>query len=282
MHQSPNARLTYYSISTATYQTFLHQPHRHFTILLTFINVGNGQFSITVTDRAGQIRVNNLDLMGCSAENGLLLLLVLVFLMFGSPEDIGLDPHFEINPLDGQVIAINCENRRFEVVKHIHALRLLFRRGTQVWIVVHSGVKYILKDSWVREDRNHDEVTALCRMKGHKGLEGHVPTLIYGGDVIINGVKDSIRRYRIHGARCTHCIHCRIVTSPVGKPITSFKSKKEFIQAMISIIESKITYSSDQNKLTVSTVQSPPLPILSCRDFALRPQRQQHFTQQGQ
>ena len=281
VHQSPNARLTY-SVSTATYLTFLHQPHRRFTISLSFINVGNGQFSITVTDRAGQIRVNNIDLMGSSTENGLLLLSVLAFLMFGRPEDIGLDPHFEINPFDGQAVAINCENRRFEVVKRIHALRSLFGRGTQVWIVVHSGVEYILKDSWVREDRIHNEVTALRRMKGHKGLEGCVPTLICGGDIIINGVEDSIRRYRSHGARCTHRIHRRIVTSPVGKPITSFKSKKEFIQAMISIIESKLIYSSDQNKPTLSTVHSPPLPILSCRDFALRPQHQQCFTQQGE
>ena len=211
VHQSP--RLTY-SISTATYLTFLHQPHRRFTISLSFINAGNGQFSITVTDRAGQLRVNNIDLMGSSTENGLLLLSVLAFLMFGGPEDIGLDPHFEINPLDGQAVAINCENRRFEVVKRIHALRSLFGRGTQVWIVVHSGVKYILKDSWVREDCIHDEVTALCRMKGHKGLEGCVPTLICGGNVIINGVEDSIRRYRSDGARCTHRIHRRIVTFP--------------------------------------------------------------------
>ena len=241
--QSPTARLTSYStISTTAYLTFLYQPHRRFTILLSFINAGNGQFSITVTDRAGQIRVNNIDLMGCSTENGLLLLSVLASLMFGSPEDIGLDPHFEINPLDGQVVAIKCENRRFEVVKRIHALPSLFGRGTQVWIVVHRGVKYILKDSWVRENCIHNEVAHLQRMKDHKGLEGRVPTLIYGGDVVINGVKDSTRRYR--SARCTHRIHRRIVTSPVGKPITSFKSKKEFIQVMISIIESKLTYSS--------------------------------------
>jgi hypothetical protein len=33
--------------------------------------------------------------------------------MFGSPEDIGLDPSFEINPSNGQPVAITCENRRF-------------------------------------------------------------------------------------------------------------------------------------------------------------------------
>ncbi len=247
--QSPNARLTN-KISTAAYLTFLCQPHRRFTILLSFINAEDSQFSITVTDRAGQIHVNNIDLMGCSIENGLLLLSVLAFLMFGSPEDIGLDPHFDINPLNGQVVAIKCENRRFEVVERIHAPPSLFGRGTQVWIVVHNGRKYILKDSWVREDRIHNEVAHLHRIKGHKGLKGRVPTLIYGGDVVINGVKDSLQRYR--SASCTHRIHRRFVTSSVGTPINSFKSKKEFIQAMIDIIESKLTYSSDRNTLTVN------------------------------
>ena len=179
VHQSSNSQSAF-SISTATYMTFLYQPYRRFTILLSFFNAGNGQFSITVTNHAGQIRVNNINLMGCSTENGLLLLLVLVFLMFGSPGDIGLNPHFKTNPLDGQIVAIKCENHHFKVVKCIHASRSLFRHRTQVWIVVHSGVKYILKDSWVREDRIHNEVATLRRMKGHKGLEGHVPTLIYG------------------------------------------------------------------------------------------------------
>ena len=59
-------------------------------------------------------------------ENGLLLLSILAFLMFGSPEDVGLDPHFEIDPLNGHIVAVKCENRRFKVLKHIHALLTLF------------------------------------------------------------------------------------------------------------------------------------------------------------
>ena len=239
VHQTPDAKLTD-MIGVKSYLTFLCQPHRRFTISLSFLNAEKGQFSITVTDHAGQIRINKIHLIGSSIENSLLLLSTLVFLMFGSPEDIGLDPSFEINPFNGQVIAIECENRRFEVVKRIHALQSLFGRGTQVWIVTHNGIKYIMKDSWVREDRIHNEVENLCRMKDHKELEDRVPTLICGGDVVINGVKDSTRRYR--SARCAHRIHRRIVTSPVGEPITAFKSKKEFIKVMISIIESKAIY----------------------------------------
>jgi hypothetical protein len=238
--QTPDAVLTD-SIAAKSYLTFLCQSHRRFTISLSFINAKKGQFSITVTDRAGQIRVNTIDLMGPSVENGLFLLSILAFLMFGSPEDIGLDPAFKINPANGQVIAIECENRRFEVVECIHALRSLFGRGTQVWIVTENGVKYIMKDSWVRENRIHNEVAHLSRMKDHKELKDRVPTLICGGDVVINGVKDSTQRYR--SARCSHRIHRRTVTSPVGEPVTSFKSKKEFIRVIISIIDSESTYS---------------------------------------
>ena len=225
------------AINIKSYLTFLRQPHRRFTISLSFFNVNNGQFSITVTDRAGRIRINKIDLMGDSVENGLLLLSTLAFLMFGSPADIGLDPHFEIDPLNGQVTAIQCESRRFEVVGRIHTSPLLFGRGTQVWIVVHQGIKYVLKDSWVREDRVHNEVVHLRKMMPFKDLDNRVPTLLCGGEVIINGREDSTRHYR--SARSSHRIRHRTVTSPVGESITSFKSKKEVIRVLMSIIESK-------------------------------------------
>ncbi len=230
-----------WSIETTTrsYLTFLCQPHRRFAISLSFSNTRKSQFSVTVTDRVGQIRVANMDLME-SAENALLLLSILAFLMFGSPEDIGLDPHFETNPLNGHIVAVECENRRFEVLKRIHALPTLFGRGTQVWIVAHKGIRYIMKDSWVREDRTNNELAHLRKMLSHKELKDHVPTLICGGDVVVGGFKDSTKRYRI--ARCDHRIHRRIVTSPVGDPITSFKTKKEFIRVLIDIIESTLAY----------------------------------------
>ena len=234
------------SINVKSYLTFLRQPHRRFTISLSFFNINNGQFSITVTDRAGRIRINKIDLMGDSVENGLLLLSTLAFLMFGSSADIGLDPHFEINPLNGQVTAIQCEGRRFEVVDRIHSSPLLFGRGTQVWIVVYQGIKYVLKDSWVREACVHNEVVYLRKvMPFLKDLEDRVPTLLCGGEVIVNGREDSTRHYR--SARSSHRIHRRTVTSPVGEPLISFKSKKEFIRVLISVIESKFMHFRPEN-----------------------------------
>jgi len=237
VHQRPNAKL---ADSINPYLTFLCQPHRRFTISLSFIDTATRQLSITVTDWVGQVHINPIDLMQPSVENGLFLLWILAFLMFGRLEDIGLDPHFEID-LNGQVIAIECENRRFEVLERIHAVPSLCGRGTQVWIVIHDGIKYIMKDSWVREDGLHNEVAHLSRISCCKELKGRVPTLICGGDVVINGINDTTSRYR--SGRYFHRVHRRIVTSPIGEPITAFKSKREFIQVMISIIQSKLANS---------------------------------------
>jgi len=245
VHRRPNAD-SELADSVKSYLTFLCQPHRRFTISLSFID---GQFSITVTDRVGQVRINPIDLVQPSIDNGLFLLRILAFLMFGRPKDIGLDPHFEID-LKGQVAAIECGNRRFEVLERIHALPSLFGRETQVWIVTHDGVKYIMKDSWAREDGIHNEVAHLRRMASHKELKGRVPTLICGGDVVIDGINDSTNRYR--SGVCFHRVHRRIVTSPIGESIISFKSKREFIGAMISIIESKLTSSQCEDEESYS------------------------------
>jgi hypothetical protein len=54
--------------TTRSYLTFLCQPHRRFTISLSFFNARKSQFSVTVTDRVGQIRVAKMDLMESSVE----------------------------------------------------------------------------------------------------------------------------------------------------------------------------------------------------------------------
>ncbi len=132
------------TVNGKSYMTFLHQPYRHFTILLSFSNTKKGQFSVIVTDCVCQMCVKEINLIGSPVENSILILSILAYLMFGSPEDIGIDPHFKINPSNGQVIAIECQRCCFEVVKHIHSSLLLFGWGTQVWIVVYKGIKYIM------------------------------------------------------------------------------------------------------------------------------------------
>jgi hypothetical protein len=232
------------TINAKSYLTFTCQPHRRFTIALSFYDSKAEKFTLTVTDRTGQVRVAGLHLRQFSVENALLFLLILVFLMFGSPEDIGFDPNCEVDPSTGKVIAINHQDRRFEIVQCIYALESLVGRATQVWVVTSDGEQYIMKDSWVQEDCVDSEVEHLRKMLSHDKIKGCVPTLVCGGDVYINGAKDSTSRYRTaFTPRHTFRVHRRLVTTPVGKPITSFRSKKEFIRVITSIIHSKPTYS---------------------------------------
>jgi hypothetical protein len=74
-----------------------------------------------------------------------------------------------------------------------------------------------------------------------KTLEGHVPMLVCGGDVKVKGVQDCTGRYRVDlaGYPYSQRVHRRIVTSTIGDSITKFQSKKEFLNVMITLIQSK-------------------------------------------
>ena len=94
----------------------------------------------------------------------------------------------------------------------------------------HNGIRSIMKDSWVREDCDNNELAHLRDMLTHKELEDRVPKLICSGDVVVGGFKDLTQHYR--GARCTHLIHCHIVTSPVAEsrshPLKPRKNSSKF------------------------------------------------------
>ena len=100
-----------------------------------------------------------------------------------------------------------------------------------------SDKLYILKDSWIQESYVESKVSFLSKMSPK--LEGHVPKLICGGDVKIKDVKDSTGQYWVDlaGYPYCQCMHRRIITSTVGKPLTMFQSKKELLNIIISLLE---------------------------------------------
>ena len=59
---------------------------------------------------------------------------------------------------------------------------------------------------------------------------------------MVNGILDSTGYYRkdLRGWPESQCIHRRIVSTPIGESITTFRSKKEFIQVIISILEGEL------------------------------------------
>ena len=77
-------------------------------------------------------------------------------------------------------------------------------------------------------------------MAQHSALEGRVPKIITGEDVTIIGILDSTERYHLDvGQTNYHRIHRRHVTEPIGEPLVNFRSRIEFIQVMMDVVEGK-------------------------------------------
>lgn len=232
------------TVNTKAFLMFLCQPDRRFVVALTFTSAEKESFRLTVTDREGQIRWTVGLGIARSKERAKLFFRILVVLMFGRPQDIGRDPNMEIDGI-GNCVAITHEEKRFVVERRIYSLDSVVGRGTRVYIATHGGKQYTLKDCWIQHERVGSEVKMLKKMGDDKfvdnKLTGCVPTLFCGGDVHIDGVVDSTAQYRtdLPGWRPEgNRIHRRLVCTPIGEALTDYRSKKEFIKAISSIIRS--------------------------------------------
>ena len=233
-----------HTINAKSYLLFVVQFDRRFVPALSFNR--SGEYTLTLTDREGQIRYHGVPLSTNGLESARLFLTMLAFFMFGDDTDIGLDPHFIRDPETEVLIAVNVDGRRYEIKDHIYTLESFLGRGTRVWIVARGGKQFVLKDSWVQADRVESEVAHLKSMSGHDEIETLVPTFIGGGDVIINGVRDSTANYRgfgLVGRLNNQRVHCRILTGTIGVPLTSFRSKKEFINGLLTVVSGESTES---------------------------------------
>jgi len=250
------------TINAKSYLLFLCQHDRRFTLALSF--TGDRSVRLTVADREGIIRWNKSLVVGQSRQHAQLFLRILSFLSFGSPVDIGLDPNVEIDHT-GKCVAITVEGKRFVVVEIIYSLDSIVGRGTRVWVVTHGTMCYTLKDSWTQHKCVDSELLMLEKMLLDDKLTGRVPTLFCGGEVKINGVVDCTGRYRedLPGwSSMSQCIHCQLVCTPIGEALTEYRSKKEFINAIKSIISSALPVRGRSASSDVSSDISPsPLYI---------------------
>lgn len=130
----------------------------------------------------------------------------------------------------------------------MYELSCIIGRATRVWVVKHDNKKYVLKDSWIQEHHLDSEVAILQKMtEGMKDqgknvkqlIKNSIPQYVCGGEVMVDGILDCTGRYHkdLRGWPESQRIHRRIVSSPIGEPIVAFRSKKEFIQAIISVLE---------------------------------------------
>jgi hypothetical protein len=226
------------TINAKSYLMFQCQVNRRFVVALSF--TANGKFTLTLTDREGQLRWLETPLF----ENKKHLdhfFHIFSFLMFGKESNVGLDPNFEFDNF-GKLLAITVDEKRFVVEKLIYELACIVGRATRVWIVKGDNRQYVLKDSWIQEHHVDSEIRILqmiAKSSGHDKIKESVPQFVCGGDVMVDGTLDCTGYYRkdLHGWPESQRIHRRMVSFPIGEPITAFRSKKEFIGAIISILK---------------------------------------------
>jgi hypothetical protein len=230
--QSPAPKRMLDTVDGKSYVLFTTQDDRRFVLAICFD--GKGKWSLTVTDRQGQLRSGMMSLRGEYVKH---FLRVFITLMFGEEMHLGLDPNM-IRDTKNQISKILLDGKSFSVRRKIYSLQSLLGRGTQVWIVSRDGKPYILKDAWVQASRVENENLHLKAIRGLSALEGKVPTFVAGEDVLIGGLPDDTLWYRGEGYEDVYRVHRRVLTSGIGNSITTFTSKVEFIRAMIDIIKS--------------------------------------------
>ena len=231
--QSPTPPRMLDTVDGKSYVLFTTQNDRRFVLAICFD--GKGKWSLTVTDRQGQLRSGMMSLHGKEYVEHFLR--VFITLMFGEEMHLGLDPNM-IRDRKNQISKIRLDGKLFSVRRKIYSLQSLLGRGTQVWIVSRGGKPYILKDAWVQASQVENENSHLQAIQHLPALEGKVPTFVAGEDVCVGGLIDDTTWYRGEGFEDGRRVHRRVLTSGIGNSITTFSSKVEFIRAMIDIVKS--------------------------------------------
>ena len=223
---------------------FEAQPFRRFAIGLAVRGSRDKklEYCFLLVDRSG---VCITEWKQCTGYDGISLARIIFALSYAKPELVGIDTSMEIDLLSGNVTKIKVQDQEFHVVKHIHSSLVLFGRGTHVFLVQTEGGRFhILKDAWLLVDHGISEITVLSKIhdilekdssedaKTHQSMH---PRFIVGEEI---GDSTKARRGRLTDTPPDR-VHRRVVTGPVGDPLTSFRSREEFVQVLLDCVKCK-------------------------------------------
>lgn len=223
---------------------FESQPYRRFVLGLAIRGTAatSLEYSFLLIDRSG---VCITIWRPCAGYDGINFARIIYGACYGKAELLGIDTTMTVDLLSGNVTHILVNGQKFTVVKHIHASLVLFGRGTHVFLVRDEhGQHHILKDAWLLKVHGLSEVTVLSQIhnvlkdddsdqaKRYRSLHSRYIT----GEELDDSTSD--RRGRLTDKPADR-VHRRVVTGPVGDPLTTFRSRKEFIQVLLDCVECK-------------------------------------------
>jgi hypothetical protein len=219
---------------------FDSQLHRWYIFGLAFFGKGdNMMFFFTLIDRAGAIHTKPAQLKGYDA---LTLACIIFAFTYGSEELLGIDTCVTINRLTGYPIEVLIDKQVFTIVQEIHSSPYLFGWGTRVYIVKDArGHFHIFKDSWIIATHESSEIDHIKKISSIANAEGSTdnrsrflrPRFVAGENHVSNTSTPRGYAKILVPAR----IRRRIVTGPIGDPITSYRSRVECLQVFIDIVD---------------------------------------------
>lgn len=218
---------------------FEAQPFRRFVIGLALRGTGdNVEFCFVLVDRAG---VCVTEWYKISGYEGISLARIVFALSYTSPEVLGVDTSMTIDPFSGDITKIKCQGREFRVVKHIHSSLVLVGRGTHVFLVQDEDKNFhILKDAWILTSHGISEINTLSLISDALRKDSSSLSLMHPRFIVGEEMDDSTntRRGKLV-MKPPERVHRRVVTGPVGDPLTSFRSRIEFVKVLLDCVNCK-------------------------------------------
>ena len=222
---------------------FEAQPFRRFAIGLALRGTGDSaEFCFMLVDRAGVCLTSWALIAGYEAIN---LTCIVFGLSYASPKFLGIDTSMTVDLFSGNVTKIKVEDQEFNVVKHIYSSLILFGRGTHVFLVEDKDEKFhILKDAWLLADHRISEIDILSSISNTlkndsstdaQNYRSMHPRFVVGEEI---GDSTNTRRGRLTKMPPER-LHRRAVTGPVGDPLTSFRSREEFVKVLLDCVDCK-------------------------------------------
>lgn len=233
---------------------FEAQPFRRFAIGLAIRGIISKrvEYCFVLVDRSGACIM---PWSGLESYDGINLARIIFALSYAKPELLGVDTSMTKEVISGNVTKIMVQDQEFNVVKHIHASLILFGRGTHVFLVRDkNGNLHVLKDAWILVDHGISEIDVLKQIKtcleedsdeNAEKYRSMPPRFVVGEEI---GDSTKTRRGRL-AKPPPERVHRRVVTGPVGDPLTSFRSREEFVQVLLDCVECKSGVNTESNLL---------------------------------
>lgn len=216
-------------LANKAFCTFRAQDDRRYVVAISFHKF---DVALYLFDRSGACHTSYLN-MHKEPEN---FLRILLGMTMADDVYLGYDPTMTLTDDDSRWISINQLD--YEITWRVFRSAMIRGRATTCWIVERLGVFYAVKDTWAHVGRIKTEADFLTRAI-EAGVKG-ILTLISSTIVRIFGKDDTTENIRGNVPGLENRIHRRLVFKECGMPLTSFKSKKELISALIDAVNSKL------------------------------------------